>query len=239
MFAAVVLSCAVLAGCASAPAGSEFNDPYEAQNRKVHAVNKAIDRTLFGSPDRRGLVPTLPAPVSRGLSNAASNMAAPSNMVNGILQGKPERVVTNLFRFLLNTTIGVGGIFDPATGLGVKKDDTDFGETLHVWGVGEGPYLEVPLLGPSTERDFAGTVVDAVMNPLNFTLQSPGSYYAAGIRVGARVGDRQRYADTVESILYESADSYAQSRVLYLQNRRFSLGEEEKTYDPYGDPFAQ
>lgn len=229
----------LLAACAAPQPGAEINDPYEVQNRAVHADNKALDQALFGGGGKKGVVPTIPKPIATGFINVAHNLSAPSNVVNGILQGRTDTVVANTFRFLLNSTLGIGGLFDPATAIGIASDDTDFGETLHVWGVGEGAYLEVPVLGPSTERDLVGKVVNLGLNPTNFVLPSPESIYASGIGLGARVGDRQRYSDAVESILYGSADSYAQARLLYLQNRRFELGQEEQTYDPYGDPYAQ
>ncbi|MEM8592882.1 MAG: MlaA family lipoprotein, partial [Pseudomonadota bacterium] len=103
------------------------------------------------------------------------------------------------------------------------EQDTDFGETLHVWGVSEGDYLELPLLGPSTTRDFLGTVVDFLIDPLNPVIDSPESYYALGARGASGLNARNRFGDSIDSVLYESADSYAQARLIYLQNRRFEL----------------
>jgi phospholipid-binding lipoprotein MlaA len=240
MTAAGALALSLLAACAAPPSATGVNDPWEAQNRQVHAANKAIDRTLFGGGGRAGIVPTLPEPVAEGLGNAASNLGAPANVANSLLQGRVEPAVTNTFRFILNTTLGVGGLFDPATAIGVPKQDTDFGETLAVWGVGEGAYLEVPVLGPSTQRDFAGTVVDVILDPVGQLVGSPESYYVTGARLGGQIGNRQRFADTFESILYDSADSYVQARLLYLQNRRFELGQDsEEIIDPYEDPYAE
>ncbi len=236
---ALVVMAVALAACTRAEPGAEYNDPYEAQNRTVHQANKDIDRTLFGSPDTRGVVPTLPKPLADGLSNVTGNLRGPSNIVNSLLQGRPEPVVSNTFRFLINSTVGLAGLFDPATAIGLPDDDTDFGETLAVWGVPEGAYLELPLLGPSTERDLAGKVVDMVLDPVGNLVDAPESDYIAGVRLGGRIGDRQRFADTYESILYGSADSYAQARLLYLQNRRFDLGQEEDVFDPYEDPYGQ
>jgi phospholipid-binding lipoprotein MlaA len=240
MTAAGTLALLFLAACSSPPAETGVNDPWEAQNRQVHAANKALDRTLFGGGGRKGIVPTLPEPVAQGLGNVAANFGAPSNVANSLLQGRVEPAVTNTLRFILNTTLGVGGLFDPATAIGLPAQDTDFGETLAVWGVGEGAYLEVPVLGPSTQRDFAGTVVDFVLDPVGQVVGPPESYYVSAARAGARIGSRQRFADTFESILYDSADSYAQARLLYLQNRRFSLGQDSgEIIDPYEDPYAE
>jgi phospholipid-binding lipoprotein MlaA len=233
-----VLALAV-AGCTAQQPGAAFNDPYEAQNRGVHDANKDIDSALFGGGGRKGVVPPLPVPVARGLSNATANLGAPSNVVNSILQGRPEPAITNTLRFVINSTVGIAGLFDPATAIGIQRDDTDFGETLAVWGAPEGAYQELPFLGPSTERDTAGKIVDWVLDPVGNLVGAPESAYITGVRLGGKIGDRQRFADTYESILYGSADSYAQARLLYLQNRRFELGQEETVIDPYEDPYGQ
>ncbi|MEY4306178.1 MAG: hypothetical protein RIT52_2353, partial [Pseudomonadota bacterium] len=131
--------------------------------------------------------------------------------------------------------------FDLATAAGMPENDTDFGETLHVWGVGEGAYLEVPFMGPSTTRDLAGSVIDLAIDPLNH-LNRTQVLGVAGIKLASKIGDRGRYSELVDSILYESADSYAQARLLYLQNRRHQLGQTEDEadfVDPYEDPYAE
>ncbi|MDH3264766.1 MAG: VacJ family lipoprotein, partial [Paracoccaceae bacterium] len=148
--AALALS-AGLAACGPAPIESGINDPHEAHNRSVHALNKRIDRAFFGSgADSYGKI--VPEPVREGLSNLAGNLDLPRIVVNDLLQGKIEDAGANATRFVLNTTLGVGGLFDPATEFGVPVRETDFGETLHVWGFREGRYLELPVIGPSTER---------------------------------------------------------------------------------------
>jgi len=143
---------------------------------------------------------------------------------------------TDTYRFIVNTTVGLGGIFDPATELGMPRaTDTDFGETLHVWGVPQGAYLELPVLGPSTERAAAGMVVDLFTDPLDHVLPEPERYYGTGLKALDGLGRRGRLADTIDSVLYDSADSYAASRSLYLQNRRFKLGN--RGSDDYLDPY--
>jgi phospholipid-binding lipoprotein MlaA len=149
----------------------------------------------------------------------------------------------NTFRFLLNSTLGIAGLFDVAQSFGLPEAHTDFGETLHVWGVGEGAYLELPLLGPSTERDALGRVVDIVFDPVTTVLSGRDASVATAFTLGSKVGDRLRFGGAVDSVLYESADSYAQSRLLYLQSRRHQLsGQEEndaEAFDPYADPYAE
>jgi len=139
----------------------------------------------------------------------------------------------------------VGGLFDPASSFGLEPRDTDFGETLHVWGTGEGAFVEVPFKGPSTERDLIGDIVDAALNPLGRILPVEAQGPARAIRVAAKLADRAQFGLTVDEILYDSADSYAQTRLIYLQNRRFELARNGRgtaqdlaptgDFDPYAD----
>lgn len=234
--AALVLA-ASLAGCAAAPPVDGINDPYEAQNRKAHAFNRGIDRIVL-RPTSNAYGTIVPGPVRDGVGNFASNLNQPGTFLNHVLQGQGEDAVHTFFRFAINTTFGIGGIFDPATGMGLPARKTDFGETLHAWGAGEGAYLEVPFVGPTTGRDFTGQIVDILMNPTMLAMEGDEATVAFGARVASRFGDRYRYSDFIDSVLYESADSYAQARLLYLQNRRFQLGQQDEAdvYDPYEDP---
>jgi phospholipid-binding lipoprotein MlaA len=237
--AALALAGLVATGCTRPTPGAEVNDPYEAGNRVVHRFNVAVDRTFFGDGTTRGVIPTIPKPVGIGFSNFASNLGMPSAVLNSLLQAKPGPALQNTLRFAVNSTVGIGGLFDPASAIGIPADPADFGETLHVWGVGEGAYLEVPFLGPSTERDIAGTIIDIAIDPVNTVVNSREAAYITVGRLTSKVGNRQRFADTYESILYDSADSYAQARLLYLQSRHYELGIEEETFDPYEDPYAE
>ncbi|MGD9916901.1 MAG: VacJ family lipoprotein [Paenirhodobacter sp.] len=240
-----LLATALLAGCAGGggqggPTG--INDPYEATNRKVHAFNKGMDTLLFKA--RPGHPRSVNNLFVRSVSNVGSNIGLPAKVVNSLLQGRPEPAIKNTFRFAINSTIGLAGIFDPAgSSFSLPETDTDFGETLAVWGVGEGAYVELPVYGPSTERDAVGTVVDIAMNPVGQLLSGSDATAASAARVAGKVADRKRFGETVESILYDSADSYAQSRLLYLQNRRYQLSGQENNdadaWDPYADPYAQ
>ncbi len=219
-----------LAGCGPAPVTQGIQDPYEEQNRAVHRFNKSFDRNVL-RPIARGTGGSEPGPVATGISNFAGNLTMPTSIANDVLQFQLDDAAHNFTRFLINTTFGIGGIFDPATAWGLYARDSDFGETLHVWGVGEGNYVELPFLGPSTERDTIGTVADIALNPLRLILPKPERYVTIVAPPISKLGDRGRYSDTVDSILYDSADSYAQTRLLYLQNRRFQLGQEASTDD--------
>ena len=228
-----------LSACAGGDPGAAINDPYEAANRRTHAFNVAFDRALFGDQRAKGRHSEDPRAADNRVQQFSSNLGMPSNILNSLLQAKPGPALQNTFRMVINTTIGIGGLFDPAGAIGIDADPADFGETLHVSGVPQGTYLEIPVWGPSTERDWAGTLVDLAINPVNTLLEWPESGYATAITLTGKAGNRQRFADTYESILYESADSYAQARLLYLQNRNFDLGIAEDVIDPYEDPYVE
>lgn len=230
-----------LAGCAPAPKGGGVNDPFEAQNRAVHRFNVGLDKHLL-KPTSNVYGHILPQPVRQGVSNFASNLGTPSYIVNDLLQGNLHDGVQNMFRFVLNTTAGIGGIFDPATALGIASKPNDFGRTLYTWGARQGAYLEVPFLGPSTERDFAGTVVDFAIDPLRFALNGDERTGALVAEIGSKLGKRYRFSSTIDSILYGSPDSYVQERLMFLQNRDHVLGikskQNEEFIDPYEDPYG-
>lgn len=238
--AAVSALIALIAGCTTpdhAMTGSgDVFDPYEGVNRQIHALNRGIDRVAF-RPASKGYVAIVPEPMVESFSNFADNLSMPKNMVNSLLQGNLRQAGQGFARFLLNSTIGFGGLADPATEFGLPPADTDFGETLYVWGAQEGAFIELPLFGPSTERDAVGLVVDFFLNPIGYAENLPDDNITTYAEIVQRMGNRGRFADTVDSILYESEDSYAQSRVIYLQNRRFELvGVGGETYaDPYDD----
>jgi phospholipid-binding lipoprotein MlaA len=240
---AVLAAVLALSACAAGPAAEGVNDPLEPVNRAVHAVNKGLDTVLVRPAG--GVYGTVPLPVRQGVSNLADTLGLPGEIANSLLQANVEEAGINTLRLATNLTAGLGGIFDAATALGLPEPSTDFGETLHVWGVGEGPYLELPGFGPSTLRDAVGTAVDLAFDPLGEVLKGDEARAATGVRLLSRVGDRARYSDTIDGLLYESADSYAQARLLYLQNRRFELqrgragsgGEEPAADDDFIDPY--
>lgn len=237
---AVGLAMAVLAAltaCARPQPGEEFNDPYEKQNRAIHEVNVTLDQAVFGGGD----VPKkryLPDPLAKGFSNAAYNLSMPSAVLNNLLQLNINGAAKDTLRFALNTTFGVGGLMDPADVIGLYAEDADFGETLHVWGAPEGAFVVLPIGGPTTERDLAGSIVDIFIDPLGQVFKGRDFVAVEGVRIAGQVGNRQEYSDLIDSILYESADSYAQMRLTYLQYRHNALGIEEDVSDPYEEFYA-
>ena len=230
---------ALLGACASPNSAADvaggIYDPYESSNRKVHEFNRGLDRALV-RPAARGYSNALPDDIEASVGNFAENIGTPAVAVNSVLQGDLKGAGIATSRFVINSVLGIGGFFDVASDFDVPEHDTDFGETLHVWGAGEGPYLELPFLGPSTTRDTVGKVVDLFTNPLTYDLDPPERYVGTVAGVADRLGARGRFSDTVDSILYESADSYAQARLIYLESRRFELGQGDASADI--DPFA-
>lgn len=238
-----MMALAVLVACGPAPQATGINDPLEPMNRATHGLNKGLDKVILRpGAEAYGIVP---GPVRQGVSNIADTLELPGDMANHLLQGRIADATTNVLRFGVNVIFGLGGLFDVASEAGMPRGKTDFGETLHVWGVGEGPYVELPGFGPSTARDAVGTVVDFAMNPVNQVASGNQAVAATAAKVLARLNDRGRYSNTVDSILYDSADSYAQARLLYLQNRRFELSRgaapadgasaDDGFIDPYED----
>ena len=236
---ALVLGTALLtSACATqdpaAQATGEIFDPYERTNRSVHQFNKGLDRYAF-RPASKGYVAVVPPDMVTAFGNFAENLSKPSDAVNYLLQGNIKGAGQALGRFAVNTVFGIGGLGDPASDFKMAEARTDFGETLHVWGAGEGAYVELPGFGPSTTRDAVGIFVDFFTNPLSQLESNPIEDIELPAKVVDQLGNRGTYSDTIDSILYDSADSYAQGRQIYLQNRRFELGQQDASAEI--DPF--
>ena len=235
-----------LSGCAapSNPTVASSDDPYEAQNRKVHAFNRQLDKEIV-RPVSKTYVAVVPPEGQIVVSNFADNLALPSSIVNNLLQGNIQGAGQNTLRFVVNSTLGLAGMFDPSSDFGLIEDSSDFGETLHVWNAPQGAYLELPVLGPSSQRAAVGTVVDFITNPLGNISNSHYRKYSRTAQVAAALGKRSQYGSTIDAVLYDSADSYSQSRLFYLQNRNFTLGGTDETeyddanFDPYEDIYAE
>jgi len=240
--AALLVLISLVSACATQTAEQRANggifDPYERTNRTIHGFNKVIDRAIF-RPASNGYVTIFPPSVVTSFSHFSQYLSLPGDIVNAVLQGDMRTAGHATMRFLINTT--VIGLGDPATDFEIPPVDTDFGETLHVWGFKPGAYIELPLLGPSNTRDAVGTVVDFFTNPLSMASNPPIENLGLYAEVLERMDSRGNFSDTVDSILYDSADSYAQARIIYMQNRRFELeGDNPDAYlDPYDDPYAE
>ncbi|MCZ4352563.1 VacJ family lipoprotein [Roseovarius aestuarii] len=236
---ALVLTALAAIGACSQPdqsitRGAPF-DPYEAENRRMHEFNLSVDRAIV-RPAGKGYSAAIPDDIEMIIGNFATNLSLPGAIVNSILQGNGRAASQDFYRMVVNTTLGLGGLIDTATDLNMPaRSEADFGQTLYVWGINEGPYIELPFIGPSTTRDAVGRTVDLFTNPLSYTLDSPESFYGTAASVSKGLSARGRYGDTIDALLYESADSYAASRSLYLQNRRFKVGKGGT--DNYLDPY--
>ena len=223
--------------------GIHQDDEFERFNRGVHNFNKGFDRHFF-KPMSQAYGAVVPTPLDMLISNFSGNLDLPIRTANYVFQADPEGAAVSVGRFGVNTTFGILGLFDVASAMGIPDDDTDFGATLHVWGAGEGNYLELPFLGPSNMRDATGIIVDAVLDPVSYL--APGRYdkYLFTVAAFDRLGDRHDNAGLIDSLLYESQDSYVAVQQVYLQVRRRDLNEgilDEDLEDPYAfeDPYAE
>ena len=212
----------LLSGCATTSGLQEQarRDPYEKFNRQVYAFNKNVDKAVV-KPVTKGYRAITPKPARRGLTAFLQNAKEPLNFINALLQGKPKQAVETLGRFSVNTVLGVGGLADHATDMGLPAQKEDFGQTLAVWGVHSGPYLVLPFLGPSTVRDGFGFGVDIVTDPYRYGLREIGvTGWKNWAELGVEAIDfRSNLMDTADVLLRGSADEYATVRSAYLQSR--------------------
>ena len=223
---AALAALAALAGCASGAAQQVAGDgliadPYESTNRAIHGFNKAADRVAL-RPAAQVYEAATPGLVKHLLGNAANHLSLPSEAVQGALRGDLRSAAISTGRFGVNTVAGAGGLLDPATEFGLPRQPEDFGRTLAAWGAPEGPYVELPLLGPSTARDTAGHIGGALLDPVGWIAPAIGSGYAAIPPAATAVSAVQFRAENMDSLdtVLDSADSYAVAKSLWLQQRR-------------------
>ncbi len=216
-----------LAACTTTGSrSSEARDPLEPINRVAHQFNEDLDRALL-RPIARSYARVMPEPVQIGVSNVFFNAKYPVTMVNNALQGKFVPAFSDLGRITLNTTLGIGGLFDPATAVGLERYDEDFGQTLGAWGVPSGIYVVVPFLGPYTLRDGIGSIVDDFAEPRSY-LEDDSTRY--GLWAGDKFDRRVRLLDA-DAVLDRTGDSYAFIRSAYLQRREFLVKDGVTTGD--------
>ncbi len=232
-----VLACVLITGATGCATGTGPNgkvasdsnqDPIESVNRVVFDVNDFFDRLLFKPLAElyRFFTPTF---FRERVSNIFSDMGEPVVAANSLMQGRFNDAGVSLGRLVVNSTLGIGGMFDVAgPGLDWNAKSADFGQTLHTWGVGQGPYIVLPLLGPSTLRDVAGNGVDMVMSPWTYVAQvgphsTSSTFSAVEFGVGGLV-KREKHLDELEKLKQGSIDFYAQMRSVYLQYRNKQLG---------------
>ena len=223
----LVLAMFVLANCASAPENdpealaeyNTINDPIEPANRGIFEFNLFLDRALF-RPVTALYRTIAPETVREFIHNFLQNLRTPVILANDLLQGEPSRGGDTTMRFVINSTIGVLGFGDPATAMGFEQHDEDFGQTLAVWGAGEGPYLMIPIFGPSNPRDAVGKVVDFFLDPINWWDSKEGlDSVLWGRTVMSGIDTRDQLWDVLDDLEKSSIDFYASIRSLYRQRR--------------------
>ena len=205
-------------------------DPWEGFNRKVFGFNDAVDDAFF-VPAAKAYRATTPKAGRRGLRRFLANLGSPSVFVNDLLQGEIGRAGKTLSRFAINSTIGAGGFADPAGQLGIDGHSEDFGQTLAVWGVGSGPYLVLPLLGPSSPRDAFGSVVELGLNPLTYVRTPPATYARFSIAGATLLSARENVLDPLAEIEAKSLDYYSSFRSFYTQARAQEIANGVADYD--------
>lgn len=204
--------------------GDQIRDPFEPLNRGIFKFNEVVD-TIIMRPVAKGYVAVVPKYGRQRVTNVVANFGEPVNMLNGFLQGNPKRGFTSLWRFIFNSTLGVAGIFDFAGhNFNLVHADEDFGQTMGVYGMGSGPYIVLPFLGPSSGRDAVGRVVDVVTNPFNHV--DSDEFVYGRIAVTA-VDARARNLDLLDEIYRNSVDPYATIRSAYAQRRAAQIRNNE------------
>jgi phospholipid-binding lipoprotein MlaA len=202
--------------------GADRGDPWEPFNRKVYSFNRGLDRWVI-APVAHGYARVLPRPLRAGLRNFSRNLGEPLIVVNDLLQGHPGTAAATLGRFTINTTLGLAGVFDVAGRTGIPHHDNGFGTTLGRWGLSPGPYLFLPIAGPSSVRDALGSVVNIFLSPqyyVNDIIPRPvglGTFVVNGLE--ARL-DAQQTLDTIDQT---STDPYATLRSYFQQNREAQI----------------
>jgi phospholipid-binding lipoprotein MlaA len=223
----------MLAGCASLPdsasgsAKADPRDPWERFNRTTFKVNDALDRAIL-RPTARAYVKVMPKVIRTGVSNVFENLETVTTLINDTLQGKIRAAGQDTARLLLNSTLGLGGLLDPATDAGVDKNDEDFGQTLGKWGVKSGPYLMVPLFGPSTLRDLPARGVDTFTDPSHYLEDDSTRYTITAVEVI----DLRAGLLSLDDQLNQSFDRYAFVRNAWLQRREYKVRDGDVEDEP-------
>jgi phospholipid-binding lipoprotein MlaA len=224
----ILVSTNLVGGCATQKSAERHpGDPFERMNRRIYAFNSAFDRAL-AEPVSRKYKSVTPRFVKTGISNFIDNLGYPAVIVNDALQGKGMPALRDTGRFVMNTTVGVVGFFDPATRVGLEQNDEDFGQTLGRWGVGSGPYVILPFGNPTTLRDGLARVADPFTSPITLSGSGASQYGMSAMRI-ANTGSKSSGA---EPSLRETYDPYVVMRSVYFQKRAFRVYDGIVPEDP-------
>lgn len=215
---------------ASLDAPAANPDPLEPLNRGLYRFNDGLDRAVL-RPAARGYKKAVARPVRTSIRNALNNIDEPNVLMNDLLQGQVAHGGQSVARFVINSTVGVAGLFDVATPIGIPPHDADFGQTLGRWGLPPGPYIFVPVFGPSDLRDGTGRIVDGFASILSLHDLHVTAPYRTGIEVVDGVDSRLAFDSTIEAVKHTATDPYATTRSAYLQNRRSMVISDKQAID--------
>ncbi|WP_380876667.1 hypothetical protein ACFB49_09610 [Sphingomonas sp. DBB INV C78] len=235
-----VAAAALLAGCATTQSADPEaqRDPLEGFNRAAWGFNDAID-TVALKPASVVYRTVTPRAARRGILNLFDNLTEPWSFINNLLQGKPDRAMNSLGRFVINTTIGVGGLADHASDLGLRPTREDFGQTLAVWGVKDSAYLVLPLVGPSTVRDGVGVGVNFLADPVDMCLRrcTDLTFWERQIPRAVNLASQRAYLTDsgADTLLKTSLDPYAAARSAFFQRRAAEIADQEESMEGGSD----
>ncbi|MCK0070661.1 MlaA family lipoprotein [Kordiimonas laminariae] len=213
---------ALTSACASTQGTTDPNDPWEGYNRAAYGFNKAVDQNIY-RPVASVYQTVIPEPPRQGISNIMRNLREPWVLVNDILQFKFKRAGTTLSRLVVNTTIGLGGIFKISESMGIPYHSEDLGQTLAAWGVGDGPYFIIPFVGPSNGRDAIGFGTYVFADPVTIGIAKLNVKGLNLTRTGVDALDQRARAHNVINSIYEDENGYELMRSAYRQNRLFEI----------------
>lgn len=209
----------------------EIYDPYEKTNRKIFVFNDFLDRNIF-TPVARAYGNYVPTPLKKGIRNFTTNITLPISTINSFAQGKVNNGLATFSNFLINTTIGIGGLIDVAGNKNISYTKEDFGQTFAHYGSKSGPYLMLPIIGPSTLRDASGSALSSAIDPMGFNILQVGgseNFVEAEYRISntliSSVDTREDLLKVTDDLRKESFDLYATVRSLYIQNRNAKIRE--------------
>ena len=214
--------------------GVDNEDPYENVNRKIYNFNDGLDRAVL-KPVAEGYTNITPEPVRASISNFFDNITYLNVILNDLLQGKIDQALSDSLRFLYNSTIGIGGLFDVSTEIGLPRNNEDFGQTLATWGVEQGPYGMLPLLGPDTARNTPNMFTEILLNPL--------TYVSGGVLIPVTalgiVNSRANLLDETQLRDDAAVDPYSFTREAYLQQREYLIYDGNPPLDGYDEMFDE
>ncbi len=223
-----LLASIMLSACAHSPI-DEPSDPLEPVNRKIYSFNMTLDHYV-AKPVAKGYNYSVPQEIRTGVSNFYQNLTYPTVIINDALQGKFKQSGLDTTRFLMNTTFGLLGFFDPASMVGLEKHDEDFGQTFGYWGVGPGWYLMLPFFGPSDNRDLTGRIIGYATDPITYVSSTETSIAMTGLSVVKTRADLL----SVDSVLEQQFDPYLFVRSAFLQHRQNQVYDGNPPHEDYG-----